>query len=106
MPREVVCAFKHTRLKKYFGGLKLVYAPASCSSPDLAHGKLLVVTPRACGKAHDRNRIKRQLRSIFYEEKLYTTPLLWIIFVRKDAMKLDFAALKKFLTTTLNSHES
>lgn len=61
------------------------------------HGKLLIVLPRASGKAHDRNRLRRQLRSIFYEHQLYANKTVWILLVRKEAMKLDFAQLTTFL---------
>ena len=101
IPPEIASAFQHARAKKYTHGLKLLESPLmlpeGCPIPD--HGKLLIVTPRACGKAHERNRIKRQARAIFYEEKLYQKPMMWILLVRKGATDLTFDQLKKFLCT-------
>ena len=36
--------------------------------------RILIVTPRASGSAPERNLIKRRLRSLFYENKMYDGP--------------------------------
>lgn len=102
---EISCTFKHARAKKYHTGLKLLQAPAKCStvieSAKVPYGKLLIVTPRACGKAHDRNLIRRQTKAIFYEEELYKTPAIWVLLVRKQAMEVSFDDLKNFLISAM-----
>lgn len=102
---EISCTFKHARAKKYGTGLKLLLAPADCSSvvtqARQPYGKLLIVTPRTSGKAHDRNLVRRQVKAIFYEEKLYDAPAIWVLLVRKQAMDLSYDDLKKFLTTAM-----
>ena len=90
---EVDNAFKTSHAKVSYRGFKLLQ-----SHEQPLHGKILIVLPRACGKAHDRNRLRRQLRSIFYEHKLYQNKTTWILLVRKDAMNLDFETLTLFLT--------
>lgn len=106
---EITCIFRHARAKKYHVGLKLLEAPASCStliqSAKVPYGKLLIVTPRASGKAHDRNRVRRQTKAIFYEEELYKTPAIWVLLVRKQAMDLGFDDLKKFLLSAMKGSE-
>lgn len=62
-----------------------------------APGKLLIVIPKASGKAYKRNKIRRQIKSIFYEENLYQNPGIWIIIVYKKAMDLSFKDIKQFL---------
>ena len=63
-------------------------------------GKLLVVIPRTSGKACERNRFRRRVKSLFYEEKWYTKPGFWIIIAYQRALALDFDALKSLLQKT------
>ncbi len=97
--KEVTQAFTQAQLKGYYHGLKLLEAPlnACTNQSNEQHGKLLIVTPRAAGKAHDRNLIRRRVKAIFYTEKLYQKPVIWILLVRSKAIDLDFDRLKAFL---------
>ncbi len=99
-PKEIAQAFKKAHLKRFFHGLKLLEAPIETTAPT-PHGKLLVVISALSGKAHDRNRVRRHLKAIFYEEKLYQKPAIWIIVVHKAGMSFDFDALKKFMKDTV-----
>jgi len=65
------------------------------------HGKLLIVTPRRSGKACQRNRLRRQIKAIYYEEKLYQRPVASILFVYKQANDLSFEQIKSFLEAHL-----
>ncbi len=60
-------------------------------------GRILIVISRKVGNAPERNKIRRRLKSIFYEEKLYETPYDYIVIVKKAAVALSFEALKKLL---------
>ena len=95
---EAKDALKASKLRKSIPGLKLLQAP----DPSLLHGKLLVVIPRAFGKAHDRNLLRRRLRSIYFEEKLYVRPIITIAICYKEAQKLTFAELKTFLIENIS----
>ncbi len=97
---EIASAFKHIYAKTFCQGLRLLETTLHQDN-DGTYGKLLIITPRACGKAHERNLIKRQLRSIFYEEKLYQKPVTWILFVQKQAIGLSFEQLKQFLCKSM-----
>lgn len=77
-------------------GFTLLHAPYDDTNT-LPYAKLLIITSRKCGKAHERNKIKRQIKSIFYEEKLYETSGRFILIVYKEAMHYDFETIKKFL---------
>ena len=59
------------------------------------------MTPRRSGNAPQRNLIRRRLKAIFYEEKLYQGPYDCIIFVTQEAVKTPFPALRELLTKTL-----
>ena len=97
--KEVSFTFDHILDKKYYRGLKLL--KATLADDVYTHGKLLVITPRAAGKAHERNLIRRQIKNIYYQEKCYESPYAWIIIVTNKATKIPFDALKKFLVTTI-----
>ncbi len=59
---EVSCFFKQAKRIKSANGLKLLRCKSPLvdfAQPPVDYGKLLVVTPRKAGKAHDRNKIRR-----------------------------------------------
>ena len=95
---EVQEAFEKITLHSQIKGLKLLQAPFSLPDSEQNHGKLLVVTPRRSGKAHKRNQLRRRIKAVFYEEKLYQKHVASILFVYKEAMELDFNQIKEFLT--------
>ena len=64
------------------------------------HGKILISVPKKVGNAPTRNKIRRQIKSIFYENKLYTKGFDWLFFIKKDATKLSFQELQKLVCTT------
>jgi ribonuclease P protein component len=49
------------------------------------------------GNAPERNLLRRQLKAIFYEEKLFERGFECIIILRKEAVPLSFAQLKELL---------
>jgi ribonuclease P protein component len=74
-------------------GLKLVKLKKSNESP----GKLLIIIPRKTGKAVARNKLRRQIKAIFYEEKLYQKPGTFIVVVYKEAAELSFQEIRSFM---------
>ena len=97
--KEIDKAFEKAQDTAKCPGLKLI--KTSVQSPE--YGKLLIIIPGKTGKSHERNRIKRQIKAIFYEEKLYAHKFLSIIIVYKEALDLDFEQIKKFLVKNLGS---
>ncbi len=98
---EIACALKTAHTKKYQHGIKILEVPLNCSQEPVNFGRMLIITPRASGKAHDRNRIRRLIKSVFYEEKLYQKPGLWVAIVYRRAMDLKFEDMKKLLKEAL-----
>lgn len=68
----------------------------------LDYGRLLVVTPRAVGTAPQRNKIRRRLKAIFYENKLFERPFDYAIIIRKEATQLPFDSLEEIIVRTFN----
>lgn len=60
-------------------------------------GRILVITPRYIGTAPQRNTIRRRLKAIFYEEKLFNHNRDCIIIIRKNGLTLSFDNLKTLL---------
>jgi ribonuclease P protein component len=92
--KEVRRVFSLSKLEKRGHGLKLLYAPIE---EDASHGKFLIIVPRTTGKASKRNRIRRQVKSIFFNNKLYEQNKIFILVIYKEALELSFQELEKFL---------
>lgn len=97
--KEIDGTFQNSTLKANFKGLKLLQAPMQRESQSF--GKILIIASRKTGKACKRNRIRRQIKSIFYEQGLSKTLSNFIILVYKPALDLKFEELKDFLVKNI-----
>jgi len=93
---EIKEAFEGAQFKAKGPGLKLLQSKSS-----LEHGKILIIIPKRAGKASKRNKFRRQVKSIFFHEKLYEKPIISILLVYEDAMELTFEQTKTFLKDNL-----
>ena len=106
--KEIDWAFKRAKLVAKTRGLKLIQASGLFFEEQNGlgqteqFGKLLIVTPRRSGKAHKRNLLRRRVKAIFYEKELFKHPVISILLVREDAMKLSFDEIQKFLVSNLS----
>jgi len=60
-------------------------------------GHLIVITPRAVGNAPQRNRIRRRIKAIFHEHKLLQKDTVWLFFIKKEGISLEFSDLLKIV---------
>jgi ribonuclease P protein component len=60
-------------------------------------GHLLIVTSRKVGSAPERNQLRRRLKSIFHEEKLYDRGYDFIAIARPGIADLPFQELKTLM---------
>jgi len=99
--KEIDQIFSHAELRKKQHGFKLLQVSFDTLPEELqkvlVSGKLLVITPRSSGKAHDRNLLRRRAKEIFYSEKLYLKPVISILIVSRFVSKISFDTLKEFL---------
>ncbi len=93
--KEIDSTFQNSIQKASIDGLKLLQAPIQKEAQSF--GKLLIMTSRKVGKACKRNKIRRQLKSIFYQKKLYEKQFNSILIVYKASLNLTFEELEKFL---------
>ena len=62
-------------------------------------GRVLIIASRKVGNAPERNLVRRRIKSIFYEEKLFELGFDCVVIVYKKAVSLPFEQLKGFLLT-------
>lgn len=73
-------------------GLDILLGPST--SPT---GRLVVVTARLVGTAPERNKIRRRLKAIFYENRLFEQPFDCIVIVKTGGAELSFAQLTEVM---------
>ncbi len=89
---EIDTLWKKARRVLRHDGLHPLKAP---KSGEIA--RILMVIPRRVGNAPTRNKIRRQIRHLFYENKLYEGDTDWIVIVKPDATKLTFQEIQNLL---------
>jgi len=67
-------------------------------------GRILVITPRRVGNAVTRNKIRRRLKAIYYEQSLYLHATDCIVIVKEPGTQLNFEQLKELLSTAVNKY--
>lgn len=90
--REIDFLFKHARRVFRGASCTILVAPRQA-----AFGRILVIASRKVGNAPERNLIRRRIKSIFYEEKLYERSFDCAIIVQKKMVELSFAEIKELI---------
>ena len=88
---EIDYAFKNARRALAQPGIHILLAP---KQKEL--GRILVIASRKTGNAPHRNKLKRQIRSIFNENKLFEQPFDCIVIFKSSAEFL-FDDLKTYM---------
>lgn len=89
---EISLAFKNARTSFTRPGVHILISPGQKE-----FGRILIIASRKVGSAIARNKIKRQLKSIFYELKLFEKPLDCIVILKPTITQLDFQDLQKYI---------
>jgi ribonuclease P protein component len=90
--REIDYLFKHARRVFRSPACTILLAPRQAE-----FGRVLIVTSRKVGNAPERNLIRRRIKSIFYEEKLYDHSFDCVIIAQKKMTDLSFDDLKDII---------
>lgn len=72
--------------------MRILTAPS-----DSLCARVLIVTPRTCGKAPERNLFRRRIRSLFRENNLATKGLDYIVITDKRGVGIPFDKLRQLL---------
>lgn len=93
--QEIIRIFKEARRVLRHPSLDILAFPTANPA------RLLVVTPRSIGTAPARNRVRRRLKAIFHEEKLFQNSMDLIIIVKEPGTSLSFETLKELVLKTV-----
>ncbi len=93
---EVTELFKQAHRVLKTSGLTVLCAPSTRE-----YGRILVVTAAAVGSAPKRNKIRRQLKALFYEQRFFTHGYDCVFIVRKEALMFSFEQLAQLLAKSL-----
>ncbi len=99
--KEIKAIFKSAKRAYKGPGLDILLVPAYRQ-----YGRILVITPRKVGTAPERNRIRRRLKAIFYQEQLYNHKLDCFVIIKKPGIHFDYDELKSKLSSILKEEAS
>lgn len=98
--------FSKIELDSFFKQAKRVYKDQAFTILTHPHNqefaKVLIAVPKKYGSAPERNLMKRRIKSIFREEKLYEKPYNVAFIIRPSAKHLSFEDLKKLCLKVLS----
>ncbi len=94
--KEVNAFWENARCVVKDVGLRIFIAPRQKT-----FGRILVVTSRKVGNAPERNKIRRQLKAIFYKNKWFNQEYDCVVIVKKEGIKLPFAKLETLLSKAI-----
>jgi ribonuclease P protein component len=69
----------------------------------LSYGRLLLVVPGSVVRGVARNRIRRRLKALFYEQALYTKGYDWILYLKPSALVMTPQEIIAEYTNVLNT---
>ena len=69
----------------------------------LPYGRILIITPKKIGTAPQRNLVKRRLKALFYEERLFEKRIDVIVYCTKNSASASFDQLKTSITAALEA---
>lgn len=90
--KEVVTLLKKGKRVYKDIGLDIISAPAT-----LTFGRILIITPRKVGNAPARNRIRRRLKALFYQKRLYERLTDVCIIIKKPGITYTSSQLEQLL---------
>ncbi len=98
--QEVSELFTRARAKVRMPGLRILRATATHE-----YGRVLIVIPRRVGSAPERNLIRRRIRAIFRERKLYLSGYDCIALIGPECKELSYQELMRtFVAIMKPSH--
>lgn len=99
--KEIAAIFRKSSRVYRGPGLDILMTPALKD-----FGRVLVVTPRKVGTAPERNRIRRRIKALYYEHKLYEYLVDTCIIIKKSGIDYHIQELIPIITTALKQHTS
>lgn len=110
IPYKKLFSFSKHEISDFFK-----HAPRVFRSPDLdllckpavsSYGRFIPLTPKRIGSAPERNKIRRQLKAIFYEHNLSSLGIDCIAVVKKEILTHPFDQLEELLCSSLQKAQN
>ena len=98
--REIDQTFATARRVLTQPGIQILLAPKQHTL-----GRILVIASRKVANAVQRNKLKRQIRSLFLEQKLFQLPYDCIVIFQKKNFEFSFNDLKTYLLKAYANHK-
>lgn len=89
---DVTTLLKRARVVHKDAGLDFKSAPRK-----LEYARILIIIPRKYGTAPKRNLLRRRIKSVFYQEKLFEQPNDVVVFAKPAAQPYTFTEIKQLL---------
>ena len=94
--QEIIALFKTAKRSVRHPILDILIAPKAQEK-----ARLLVITPKRVGTAPARNKIRRQLKALFYEQG-YAQQAFDCVIIIKNIGRVTFEKLQELMTTALH----
>lgn len=98
--KEIFDTFKNT--KTLCSNLGLVLKASKINTNFNNIGKILIILPKKVGSAPIRNKIRRRIKHIFYDQKIYKYNFNFIIYCKKDITTFSYSYLQDLLLNCIN----
>ena len=89
---EIDKAFNKAHRVLLHDGLTLLQSPAQKD-----FGRILIIASKKVGNAPERNKLRRQIKAIFFENRLWEKPYDMIAILRPHAKTLSFQELQTLI---------
>lgn len=101
--------FTQHEIAHFFRSSRRIYKSPSfdilCLPAKKSFGRVIVITPRKIGSAPARNKIRRQIKSIYYQYQLYNYPIDCMVIIKKLPLTLSLTETINLITNALIAYQ-
>ena len=97
--KDITTLFRASQYVLRHPGIDIKKAP---KTSDI--GRVLIVIPRKVGTAPQRNLIRRRIKAVFYENRLFDYPYDWLFFIKPAACALAFSDFQELIVSLIPVH--
>lgn len=91
--KEIEILFKQAKRVYKNSGLDILVTPRSHHD----YARLLIIIPKRVGNAPQRNLLRRRIKAIFFENKLFSGNFDWLFIVKPSLSLVSFATLQELI---------
>lgn len=103
-------SYTQHEIAHFFKSSRRVYKGPSfdilCLPATKPFGRIIVITPRKIGNAPARNKIRRQIKAIFYQEQLYLNNVDCMVIIKKLPVAFTLHEITLLVKNALESFKN